>query len=85
MVKLITPTPIVCPNQTNPKYMPMGNAFIVDVMHCINSGNRQIKAATIDGYIVDKDQKITRLLLKREFVFEQNESFQYIEDHKNIF
>lgn len=85
MIKLITPTPIVCPNQTNPKYVPMGNTFIIDVMHFINSGTQQIKAATIDGYIVDKDQNITRLLLKREFVFESSESFQYIQEYKNIF
>ncbi len=85
MVKLIKAMPIICPNQQT-RYRPMGNTFISDVMNTINTlDNSQIKAASIDGYIVDIHGNVTRLLLKREFSFEQYEGFNQIAENKNIF
>lgn len=77
--------PIICPNQ-HTRYRPMGNTFISDVMNTINALDAsQIKAASIDGYIVDVHRNVTRLLLKREFCFEKNEDFNQIVANKTLF
>lgn len=71
MILLFEPTPRLCPNQPTPKYPPMGNFLIKDIINWFNEQRlnklTDIKAATIDGYIVNNESTITRLMFKREY------------------
>lgn len=84
MITLFEPIPRVCPGQAEPKYPPMGNFFIKDIINWFNVQRlnkvTDIKAATIDGYIVNKNSTITRLLFKREYQIEKCNNINSIED-----
>ena len=87
MITLFEPIPRVCPGQPAPKNPPMGNFFIKDIINWFNAAKRNkltdIKAATIDGYIVNKYSTITRLLFKREYQIEKCNNITSIEDLLN--
>lgn len=76
MITLFEPTPRTCPDQPKPKYPPMGNFFIKDIINWFNAQRlnklTDIKAATIDGYIVNNNSIITRLMFKREYQIQCN-------------
>lgn len=87
MITLFEPTPRVCPNQPMPKYPPMGNFFIKEIINWFNVQRlnklTDIKAATIDGYIVNNESTITRLMFKREYQIQQHNNIISIEDLLN--
>lgn len=87
MITLFEPIPRVCPRQPAPKNPPMGNFFIKDIINWFNAAKinklTDIKAATIDGYIVNKDSTITRLLFKREYQIEKCNNITSIENLLN--
>ena len=71
LIKIIEPTPRVCKGQNQPKYPPSGNKFIKDVSLVINNSNAD--SLTIDGYIVNNENTITRIIFKREIEFINND------------
>ena len=64
LIKLLDPTPRVCPNRQAPRFPPAGNEFLRDVVANIKE---PLLACTVDGYIVNSTGTITRLFFKREF------------------
>lgn len=64
VVRLIDPTPCLCPGQRPPRFPAAGSKFIRQVSA---SAQNPYYSCSIDGYIVNSDGLVTRLFFKREF------------------
>lgn len=64
LIRLLDPTPRVCPNRQPPRFSPAGSEFLREVVANVSKPS---VACTVDGYIVSSSGAITRLFFKREF------------------
>lgn len=64
VVHVLEPQARVCPGRRAPRFAPAGYGFIREVIAAMPS---PLSACGVDGYVVDRHGKVTRLFFKREF------------------